>query len=471
MNMKTSLIFAAVVSSISSIAMADDTSRIADLEKRLQDLDQKYRILERRVELDQENAVEKSKSAPVVSIGANGVNFRSADTNFFLKVKGLLQFDSHTYIGDNGIKNNDSFLLRRVRPIILEGTIFRDFDFGFVPEFGGSGTAITPTILDAYLNYRYSPELQLQVGKFKNPISLEQLQSDSAAFWIERSLPAYLAPNRDLGVELHGDIFDSLLSYQLGIFNGSVDNGGSTSNKDFDDEKEFNGRVFVHPFVKTSIEPLQGLGLGVGSSYGRESGTGSVASGYTTEAGQTFFSYNPKAIAGTTPVVAADGLHWRLAPQGYYYWGPFGLLGEYVISSQHLSLAGPTAATSGSRAFKNKAWQVSGSYVLTGENAGFKGVTPKNRFSLSDHHWGAFEAVGRYSSFDVDDNVFNPTLPFANAASSATGARAWTLGLNWYLNQNVRASVDFTHTDFKGGTSQLLQKNENAVLTRVQLSY
>jgi phosphate-selective porin OprO/OprP len=196
-----------------------------------------------------------------------------------------------------------------------------------------------------------------------------------------------------------------------------------------------------------------------------------VASGYSTEAGQTFFSYNPKAIAGTTPVVAAEGAHWRLAPQGYYYWGPFGFLGEYVISSQHLSLAGPTAATSGSRMFKNEAWQISGSYVLTGENASFKGIVPKNRFSLSDHHWGAFELVGRYSSFDVDDNVFNPALPFANAATSATGARAWTFGLNWYLNQNVRASVDFTQTDFKGGTSLLLQKNENAVLTRLQLSY
>ena len=29
--------------------------------------------------------------------------------------------------------------------------------------------------------------------------------------------------------------------------------------------------------------------------------------------------------------VAADGVHWRIGPQAYWYWGPFGLLGEYAL--------------------------------------------------------------------------------------------------------------------------------------------
>ncbi len=350
--------FLAVLIASSQLLRADDASRIADLEKRLQDLDQKYRVLERKVELDKEADTEKSKTAPVLSVGASGVSFRSADTNFVMRVKGLLQFDSRTYINDNHINNNDSFLLRRVRPVILEGTIFHDFDYLFVPEFGGSGTTISPTILDAYLNYRFSPELQLQVGKYKNPVSLEQLQSDAQMFFIERGLSAQLAPNRDLGVELHGDVFDNLLNYQFGVFNGSPDNGGTTVNKDTDDRKELDGRLFVNPFVKTSIEPLQGLGFGVGGTYGREFGAGSVTSGYLTEGQQTFFTYNP-TIAGTARTVTANGLHWRLAPQADYYWGPFGLLGEYIISDQRLSVSGPTAGSiAGTRTFRNTGWQV-----------------------------------------------------------------------------------------------------------------
>jgi len=463
--------FLAVLIASSQLLRADDASRIADLEKRLQELDQKYRVLERKVELDKEVAVEKSKTAPVMSVGASGISFRSADTNFVLKVKGLLQFDSRTYFADNHINNNDSFVLRRVRPIILEGTVFRDFDYLFVPEFGGTGTTISPTILDAYLNYRFKPELQLQIGKYKNPVSLEQLQSDSQMFFIERGLSAQLAPNRDLGVELHGEVFDNLFNYQLGVFNGSADNGGTTVNKDFDDEKEFNGRVFVHPFLKTSVEALQGFGLGIGGSYGRELGAGSVTSGYLTEGQQTFFTYNP-TIAGTARTVSGNGTHWRFDPQGYYYWGPFGLLGEYIISDQRLSVSGPTVGSiAGSRTFRNTGWQIGASYVLTGENAGYKGVVPKNSFSLSDHHWGALELVGRLSNLDIDDKIFDPTLPFANPATSATEANAWTIGLNWYLNRNLRTSVNFVQTDFKGGTSQLLKQNENAFFARVQLAY
>ncbi len=51
--------------------------------------------------------------------------------------------------------------------------------------------------------------------------------------------------------------------------------------------------------------------------------------GYTTDGQQKFFTYNKN--------VNATGVHWRLSPQTYYYYGPFGLLGEYVISDQHVS--------------------------------------------------------------------------------------------------------------------------------------
>jgi len=90
------------------------------------------------------------------------------------------------------VPGNDSILLRRARPI-LSGTVFRDFDFLFVPEFGGgtpgaSSSATTPSIYDAYVNYRYSPAFQIQAGKFKAPVGLEQLQADVNISFNERSL-------------------------------------------------------------------------------------------------------------------------------------------------------------------------------------------------------------------------------------------------------------------------------------------
>ena len=50
---------------------------------------------------------------------------------------GVLQVDNRSFFDDSGIQGNDGFLLRRARPI-LQGTLYRDFDFIFVPDFGMS---------------------------------------------------------------------------------------------------------------------------------------------------------------------------------------------------------------------------------------------------------------------------------------------------------------------------------------------
>ena len=121
-----------------------------------------------------------------------------------MQLKGILQVDSRTFFDNPAVAGNDGLLLRRARPI-LQGTVFRDFDFLFVPDFAPSSG---PTIFDAYVNYRYSPALQFQAGKFKVPIGLEQLQADRDILFNERSLVTDLVPNRDVGFELHGDLFD-----------------------------------------------------------------------------------------------------------------------------------------------------------------------------------------------------------------------------------------------------------------------
>jgi phosphate-selective porin len=46
------------------------------------------------------------------------------------------------------------------------------------------------------------------------------------------------------------------------------------------------------------------------------------------------------------------------------------------------------------------------------------------------------------------------------------------VGLNWYLNRNIRAALNFNHTDFKGGASgSVTRQDENVFLTRMQLAF
>jgi phosphate-selective porin OprO and OprP len=73
-----------------------------------------------------------------------------------LKLRGLLHADARWFFEGESASNNDTFLLRRVRPIV-EGTAFNIFDFRFTPDFGNGKTVIQ----DAYVDARFLPWLQL----------------------------------------------------------------------------------------------------------------------------------------------------------------------------------------------------------------------------------------------------------------------------------------------------------------------
>ena len=443
----------------------------------IHDLDQQVRILGRQRELDQESAAALAKTQPRLTVGANGFSFGSADSNFVVTIHGLVQVDSRAFSQNDKVQGNDSILLRRARPII-SGTVFHDFDFLFVPEFGNgtpgaASAASTPSIYDAYVNYRYSPAIQIQAGKFKGPVGLEYLQSDTYTFFNERSLVSDLVPGRDLGFELHGDVAGGVVSYAAGIFNG-VGDARNTSNIGFQDNREFNGRLFFQPFKQTSLKPLQNLGFGVGGSWGDASitntlglpnTTGGSAAGYFTDGQQQFFAYTNGVVAGHT--------HWRVSPQASYYYGPLGLIAEYAISDQQVKR--PVGLTTASADLQNTAWEVSGGWVLTGEDATFNGVTPKHPFDLRNGQWGALQVVGRYEELNIDNAAF-PL--FANPAS-ASEARAWSVGLNWYLNRNIRVNASFSHTSFSGGAAgspgaapgSVSNHSEDVVFTRVQIAF
>jgi phosphate-selective porin OprO/OprP len=263
-------------------------------------------------------------------------------------------------------------------------------------------------------------------------------------------------------LELHGDVGGGTLSYVAAVLNGAPDYISTTVNSGANQEKAFAGRVFVQPFKSTKVTALQGLGLGLGGSYESDrDGASGLTAGYTTDGQQTFFTYASTA--------AANGTHWRLSPQGYYYYGPFGLLAEYTISDQEVT--GGTVTKKTPVALQNNAWEISGGWVLTGEDASYNGVTPRSPFDLHSGQWGAWQLVARFAELNVDDNAF--TDGFATKGS-AKGADAWSVGLNWYLNKNVRFNTSYSHTTFslfQGQSTAVTAHPENVIFTRIQLAF
>lgn len=426
-----------------------------DLENRLQNLEQEVAILKRQLENKKEEETKKSGETPIVTANAkDGFSLKSADDSFKLKLRGVIQADGRFFAyNKKNLGVNDTFTVRRAR-LIFDGTVGSKFNFYIMPDFGSGAS----TLVDGYGEFVFAPGIKLKGGKFKVPFALERLQSDSSNNFVELGLTGNLVPNREVGFQLGGDLFNQIINYNVGVFNGSADLASSTSqDTDNNNDKDVIGRVFVQPFKTSGPDFAKGLGVGVAGSFGHNEGATIPA----------FKSAGQASIFSYSTGVTADGLHQRITPQLSFYNGSLGLLAEYVQSSQKVIRVSGLSTIR--EKFTNTAWQVTGNYVLTGELASYNGVAPRNNFDPSKGIWGAFEAVARIEHLNIDNSIF--TSGFGSLAGSVSGADAWGAGLNWYPYKNIKLALDFEQTKFNRGAATGDRRTEDAVLSRFQIAF
>jgi len=434
--------------------------------------DQRILALERKLEIQEDAAKDAAATAAVVKAGPQGFSLRSADGQNQIKLGGVLQVDGRFLASNDPNNLPDTWQVTRARPIV-EGTLGGLYDFKFVPDFGQGKTVIQ----DAYVTARLLPLFQFTAGKFKVPFGLERLQADTDIRFVARAYPTELAPNRDIGLQVGGSLFSDRLGYAVGWTNGANDGGSSDAFGDTDPNtgKEWSARLFALPFAESDLFALRGFGLGIASTYTNQDGTparGTTAAqtllpSYVTPAQSTFFSYR----TGATPTLA-NGPRSRLAPQFYYYVGPFGLLGEYTTVSQAVVRTTPAAGRR-EATLDTSAWQLAAAWFITGEEESYRGFKPNSVFSLDRHTWGAFELVARYHVLTADDRAFlGGAASFADPAVAARKASTYGVGLNWYLNENLKWVLDYERTRFEGGAPGGANRtDEEAFLTRFALGF
>jgi phosphate-selective porin OprO/OprP len=108
---------------------------------------------------------------------------------------------------------------------------------------------------------------------------------------------------------------------------------------------------------------------------------------------------------------------------------------------------------------KFEGWTIGGSWIITGETkvytpgtyiasavaetqAGFQAPVPSRPFSLDADSWGTWEVTARYS--DTNLNYNSTQLASTSQLAGITGGdqRIVDLGINWYLNRNVRIMLN-----------------------------
>jgi phosphate-selective porin OprO/OprP len=394
----------------------------------------------------------------------NGFYVQSPDQRFVFRVTGQIQTDYHAYLNPYDRTDIDTFLLRRAR-FGLEATLYNYYEFRFLPDFG-VGKAL---IEDAYLNIHYWDAFQFEVGKFKQPFSYEQLIQDRYVPTLERSLIDQLVPQRDVGAMVHGEkLLDRHLDYEFAISNGVIN--GDT---DFNNNKDFNARIALHPFGADYQPPaLRFLEIGMSAGWGDQNQPVQPST-LVTPLGVRWFTFNP--------TVLAYGLRDRYSPELSYFLGPVGLAAQYFHMDQEMiaSTTGPAARHRVD--VTANGWYALATLLLTGERrTGYsQAIDPVRpfdpRYPIS--HPGAWELVGRVSELRLGSDVFTPgAFQLANPATNAPGATEMTLGFNWYFNRLVRMQLNWEHSWFDSavqlgpGPSNRLHQ-QDAIGTRFQVIF
>ena len=184
---------------------------IAELLQRIEEQEQKILVLERKLEIQDDTA----KTAATTDAGRQGeprgFSIQSADGQNQLKLRGVMHVDGRFF--DERRPEGpapDTWQATRVRPIV-EGTVGGIYDFRFTPDFGQGKTIIQ----DAYVTARFLPQFQVTAGKFKAPVGLERLQSANDIRFVARAFPTSIAPNRDIGLQVGGNLLGDRLSYAV----------------------------------------------------------------------------------------------------------------------------------------------------------------------------------------------------------------------------------------------------------------
>lgn len=386
-----------------------------------------------------------AQEEPRIDAGPSGFSLRSADGEWSLRLRGLVQMEGRYFTDESAPDEDNEWLLRRVRTT-LEGRFGERVSFRIMPDFGGGDSEL----IDAWIETKLDAGLTLRTGKFKPPVGLERLQSASDLRIVERSVVTELLPNRDIGVQLSGGSLR--LSWAAGVFNGV--NDGRSGDQDDDGRPDFAFRLFSEP-LDTDRDTK--LGIGIGASFGSTDGSiaAPLLSGYRSPGQNTVFNYRSGAD-GTF----ADGERLRISPQFYVYRGSVGLLGEWASVRQDVRRV--TAGLDRSATLDHEAWQMTAEWYVTGEAAGYRDAGGT----------GSVQLVARLSQLRIDQDSFvGGALSFADSATGASRMQTQALGINWFPVTGVKAALAIHRSTFRGGSPGGDRPDEDVIFLRLQHAF
>jgi phosphate-selective porin OprO/OprP len=425
----------------------------------------------------------------------------SSDGRFTANVRAIVMFDGGKYFQKSNLPPqvtsrdlNDGTNFRRAR-FGVDGKLFKDFDYALIYEFGGSGAEDAGHIQEAWVQYTGWKPWRLRVGAFEPNVGLSAAVSTSQMIMMERPAPAEVARNvaagdSRSGIQLTGAGLwgegDSGIATRWFASGGLTGNTVSTLNstgpfavQPQDEQTGVIGRFALAPFDSTNWQAH----IGVNAQYVTQPNDSGVAASprYPIQ-----LRDRPELRVDGARLVDTGAIDARTAS---VYGAEFGFTShQFMLESEYfeyqIGRRNTTAAMPSDPHFHG--WYVQGAWVLTGENrpynpaeARFDAPRMNYNFNPAAGTWGAFELAARYSDLDLNyhDCGAGHAIPASPApcfdAIRGGDQKISSIGLNWYLNPDIRVMVDYLHVDvnrFNAAGLQVGQKY-NAVGVRGQFTF
>jgi phosphate-selective porin OprO/OprP len=405
------------------------------------------------------------KNADTGSVMKNGIGIQSSDGANTLQLTGRVHFDARQY--SEGYLQ-DRMELRRAR-FGVRGQIAKDFKYEIVGDFGvsssstsiadgGMSNQLTGTDV-AYFDYVGFKPVQVRVGRFKMPFSLEQLTSSNNIDTIERSLIGQVegefVPAKETGAMLYGNPMSGFTwAVASSRQRGNVDATTSTG--------DYIGRVTANVAELTGNKDYIAH-LGLAASNGEFSSSSTRLSSGRSEAREHDKFYEANTLLSGVTTRKRLGTEAALAFKG------FKIQGEMF----NIKYDDSTATDKEFKGYYAQGvWNITGeSHNYSNSSGTFGGIKPNSLFTMNGGT-GAVQLVVRFSEFDASNAGLG--LRTGQTISTKTDkANSWTYGVNWVLNENARVMLNYIKTDYSTAIVQSGQTtpSQNAIVLRGQLAF
>jgi phosphate-selective porin OprO/OprP len=468
---------------------AGASSTNAELDARMRVLEAELQAYESRSQDDHARLTTIEQNAADTSWTFDNARptVKSGDGRFTMAIRVRFQFDDANFMQDSpadlaksapmAVKDLSSGTVVRRAFFGVEGKAFSDFWYEFRLNGGGSNGGGSgngegdPLVSLARVAYTGIDHFMLNVGVIEPALMFEGTTSSGQLLFLERpeidniAADSFGAGDARRGVEVRFQKESAILPGDNLVLNAALTGAktGSTTGHGAggDEQTQLIGRV-SYRFWNDGASNAS-----IGASAADILSPGGGVSTITLQD-------RPEIRVDGTRLISTGGIAakhaYMYAFDGGFNIDNFFLGGEWAKFDVRRSETGVLAADNPSFT----GWYLEGSWVLTGEPKSYTVSATNNEvggfgapkvaapFSWNGDSWGAWELALRYSDTDLDWRDV-----FAGSATQQAGInggdeRVFAIGLNWYLNNNVKLQLNDLITSVDRYTSPIHVKANRA---------